>query len=290
MRLLSIPVHPSALPPIVLYAAPMIFALVALEWGLSIKENKALYNKKDFWTSLAIGIGNLGSSALTKVALFAFFLFVYNWIPWHIPATAWSLVACLVTFDFCSYWAHRIAHEQRFWWATHVTHHSAESFNLAVSFRQSWVQQLKLVFFVPVLVCGFHPAIFYLTSQISLLYQFWTHAGMVGKLHPLIEYVFVTPSHHRVHHGKNPRYIDKNYGACLIIWDRLFGTFQIEDEEPEYGITHPVESSNPVYLVFHEYISLYQDLRKAQSLKEAWVYLFGRPGAVYQKDKEKETH
>lgn len=285
MKFVSIPLHPGALPPIVLYATPLILALVALEWGISRKEHKELYNTKDFWTSLAIGIGSLGSSAVTKVALFALFLWVYRWIPWHIPATVGSAVLCLVVFDFCSYWAHRIAHEQRFWWATHVTHHSAESFNLAVSFRQSWVQQLKLVFFAPVLLCGFHPAIFYFVSQVSLLYQFWTHAGMVGKLHPWVEYVFVTPSHHRVHHGKNPRYIDKNYSACLIIWDRLFGTFQVEDEEPVYGITEPVESANPVYLVFHEYLNLYRDLRRARSLKEAWIHLFGRPGAKTESKK-----
>ncbi len=286
MTLITITTQPLALPPIVLYAAPLIFALVAVEWGISQKEHKDLYNAKDFWTSLFIGLGNLASSALTKVILLAAFLWVYQWMPWHIPATAWSMILCLVVFDFCSYWAHRIAHEQRFWWATHVTHHSAESFNLAVSFRQSWVQQIKLVFFVPVLLCGFHPVIFYLVSQISLLYQFWTHAGLVGKLHPWFEYVFVTPSHHRVHHGKNPRYIDKNYGACLILWDRMFGTFQVEDEEPVYGITEPVESSNPVYLVFHEYLSLFNDLRRARSPREAWIHLFGRPGALSQKEQK----
>jgi len=272
----------TSLPPIVLYAAPLIFVLVAVEWRMSLKENKALYNKKDFFSSLAIGIGNLGASALTKAALFAFMVMVYNYLPWYIPVTVWSAVLCLVVFDFCAYWAHRIAHEQRFWWATHVTHHSAESFNLAISFRQSWVQQLKLVFFVPILLCGFHPVVFYLVSQVSLLYQFWTHAGMVGKLHPWIEYIFVTPSHHRVHHGKNPQYLDKNYGSCLIIWDRWFGTFEVEDEEPVYGITHPVQSANPVYLVFHEYISLYHDLRRSRSLKEGWQHLFGRPGADHK--------
>lgn len=285
MIFITIPVHPGTLPPIVLYAAPLIFALVALEWGISRKEHAALYNSKDFWASLLIGIGSLGSSAVTKVGLFALLLGVYNRMPWHIPATAWSVGLCLIVFDFCSYWAHRIAHEQRFWWATHVTHHSAESFNLAVSFRQSWVQQLKLIFFVPVLFCGFHPAIFYFVSQISLLYQFWTHAGMVGKLHPWIEYVFVTPSHHRVHHGKNPRYIDKNYGACLIVWDRFFGTFQMEDETPIYGITEPVKSTNPVYLVFHEYVSLFRDVRQAHSPKQVWMHLFGRPGASIEKEK-----
>ncbi|MCU0352903.1 MAG: sterol desaturase family protein [Cytophagales bacterium] len=277
MQLLNLPLQPGALPPIVLYAAPVIALTVAAEWGLSVRESKDLYNRRDFISSVWIGLGNLASTAATKTIVFAALLYVHSRLAWHVPATWWSVVLCWAGFDFCCYWAHRIAHEQRFWWATHVTHHSAESFNLVVSFRQSWVQQIKLVFFVPVLLCGFHPVVFYVVSQVSLLYQFWTHAGMVGKLHPWMEYMFVTPSHHRVHHGKNPRYLDKNYGACLIVWDRLFGTFQAEDETPVYGITHPVASQNPVYLVFHEYASLWHDLRQTRSLRAAWRCLFGRP-------------
>ncbi|MFA0961707.1 sterol desaturase family protein [Roseivirga sp. BDSF3-8] len=265
------------LPEVIIYAAPVMFALVMLEWFISFRKNHKTYVTKEFFSASAIGLVNVGISALLKFSTFAIVLFFYNLSPLRIPFTWWSFPLCLIAIDFCRYWAHRVAHEQRMWWATHVTHHSSENYNFAVSFRLSWTQHIKLIFFLPVALMGFHPVVFFICHQIEVLYQFWIHTEYIGKLHPVIEYIFTTPSHHRVHHARNEKYLDKNYGSTLIIWDRMFGTFQAEEEKPEYGITEPVNSYNPVYLVFHEWVDIVRDLGSVRSPKEAWNIMFGRP-------------
>lgn len=252
-----------------------MFSLVALEYYLSIRENKKLYHGKDFLASSAIGFGNLFVNALTKVAIFYIVVIFYNLTPWSIPRTWWSYILCLVCLDFVRYWSHRISHEQRFWWSTHVVHHSSEYYNFSTSFRLSWVQNLKLVFFLPVIMMSFDPIVFIIIHQIEVLYQFWIHTELIRKLPKPIEYIFVTPSHHRVHHAVNDDYIDKNYGSTFIIWDRMFGTFQEEKEQAIYGITKPVNSYNPVYLVFHAWGDLFRDIWKRP--KKAWQIMFGSP-------------
>ncbi|MEQ8908857.1 MAG: sterol desaturase family protein [Vicingaceae bacterium] len=265
-------------------AAPFMFAFVLLEFLIGRKKYKNLYNGKDFLASLSIGLVNVVLNGFMKLGMFTVFLFFYNLSPLRIPHTWWSYVLCLVVLDFCRYWAHRIAHEQRFWWSTHVVHHSSEHYNLSVSFRLSWTQNLKLVFFLPVILMGFHPLVFFIVHQVEVLYQFWIHTELIRKLPKPIEFVFTTPSHHRVHHSVNERYIDKNYGSTFIIWDRMFGTFQEEDEKAIYGITKPVNSYNPVFLVFHEWIEVGKDISKARSLKEVWNILFGSPVEKHKED------
>lgn len=264
---------------IIWVVAPLMFFFVGLEYYLGKKNKLNLYSGKDFLASLSIGVVNILLNSFMKVGVFVFFLFFYNLSPLHLPITWWSFILCFFALDFVRYWAHRIAHEQRFWWSTHVVHHSSEHYNFSVSFRLSWTQNLKLVFFLPVILMGFHPLVFLIIHQLEVLYQFWLHTELIGKLPKPIEYIFTTPSHHRVHHSTNEKYIDKNYGSTLIIWDRLFGTFQEldEDEKPVYGITKPVNSYNPVYLVFHEWVNVFKDLFRAKSLKMAWQILFGSP-------------
>lgn len=272
---------------VIWFAAPIMFALVLVEYLIGRKQNKKLYDGKDFLASLSIGIGNLILNGFMKLGMFAVFLFFFNLAPFKIPHTWWSYVLCLVVLDFCRYWAHRIAHEQRFWWSTHVVHHSSEHYNFSVSFRLSWTQNLKIVFFLPVILMGFHPLVFFIVHQIEVLYQFWIHTELIRKLPKPIEYVFTTPSHHRVHHSVNERYIDKNYGSTFIVWDRMFGTFQEEDEPARYGITKPVNSFNPVFLVFHEWLEVGKDIFRAKSLKQAWVILFGSPVDKHKEDMAK---
>lgn len=267
------------LPPIIIYVAPLFFVFVAIEWIVGIRKQQKLYDPKDFAAATTIGIVNVLVNTLTKAATFAAVLFFYNLVPWSVPATWWSFILCFVVLDLCRYWAHRISHEQRFWWASHVTHHSSEQYNFSVSFRLSWVQQQKLIFFLPVPLLGFHPLVFFVCHQIAVVYQFWIHTEMINKMPRWVEYFFVTPSHHRVHHATNEQYLDKNYGSTFIIWDRIFGTWEPEVEKPVYGITKPVNSYNPVYLVFHEYIDLVKDLRYVRSPKEAFQLLFSGPGA-----------
>jgi sterol desaturase/sphingolipid hydroxylase (fatty acid hydroxylase superfamily) len=268
------------LPNIIAYAAPIMFSLVLVEYLMSLREKRQVYEKKDFWAATTIGIMNVVVNAATKIGLFSIVLVFYNFVPWYIPHTWWAYILCFIALDFCRYWAHKVSHEQLFWWASHVTHHSSKLYNFSVSFRLSWVQSIKIIFFLPVALLGFDPFVFFICHQIAVLYQFWIHTEMINKCPKLIEFIFVTPSHHRVHHATNPQYIDKNYGSTFIIWDRIFGTFEPEAEKPVYGITEPVNSFNPVYLVFHVYVDIYKALKKTKSLKEAWSLLFGRPAGI----------
>ncbi len=262
-----------------------MFALVALEYYLSIKRHKKLYRGKDFLASSAIGFGNLFVNAFTKAGIFYVVVVCYNLTPWNIPHTWWSYLLCFISLDFVRYWSHKISHEQRFWWSTHIVHHSSTYFNLSTSFRLSWVQNLKLVFFIPVFMLSFDPTVFIIIHQLEILYQFWIHTELIHKLPKPIEYIFVTPSHHRVHHSVNANYIDKNYGSTLIIWDRIFGTFKEENEQPIYGITKPVNSFNPIYLVFHAWGDLFKDICKRPTM--IWKILFGSP-TIWEREQVKK--
>ena len=170
-------------------------------------------------------------------------------------ALAW--LACWLGVDFFYYWFHRASHEINAGWAAHIVHHQSEDMNLAVALRQSVFQgAMSWVFYLPLALFGFPPAMFLTVSAVNTLYQFWIHTRLIGKLGPL-EWVLNTPSHHRVHHGRNPKYIDRNHAGSLIIWDRMFGTFQEEEEEPVYGITKPLASSNPVWANLHYWADLW---------------------------------
>lgn len=266
------------LPPIIIYVAPLFFVFVIIEWVIGIRRQQKLYDPKDFAAATAIGLVNVAVNTLTKAFTFGVILFFYNLVPWSIPATWWSFIACFFVLDLCRYWAHKVGHEHRFWWSTHVTHHSSQQYNFSVGFRLSWIQQIKIIFFIPVALMGFHPFVFFVCHQIAVVYQFWIHTELIKKMPRWVEFFFVTPSHHRVHHATNPQYIDKNYGSTFIIWDRIFGTFEPEVEKPIYGITTPVNSYNPVYLVFHEVIDICKDLRRVRSPKQFYQVLSSGPG------------
>lgn len=263
------------LQPLLLYAAPFLVAGMVLEFWHT--RHEASYNKADFLASLGIGLGSLVINGFMKTVLIGTSLFFYEWIPWKLPNAWWTWILAYLGVDLCNYLAHRAAHKQRFWWATHVTHHSSEFLNLSTSFRNSWTQHLKMVFFLPLWLSGVPPLLIFTCYQIDLLYQFWIHTEAIPKLPRWFEYLFVTPSHHRVHHGRNEAYIDKNFGTTFIFWDRLFGTFREENEQPVYGITKPLASSGIVYLNFHEWAAIWQDIRKASGWKEIFKILWGPP-------------
>ena len=290
-------------PPVIVYAAPLLVFFAVLEWYLRQREyrhrqeeqaenkgaedlaEKYKYDVKDAMAGAGVGLGYLISTAMVKALTFGVILYFYNLTPLYVPTVWWSFIVCYIVVDFCRYWAHRIAHEQRFWWATHVTHHSSEQYNLTVTFRLSWTQHIKVIFFIPAALLGFDPFVFFICMQIGVLYQYWVHTELIGKLWAPIEYLFITPSHHRVHHGSEEKYLDKNYGSSLVIWDRMFGTFCAEEERPNYGILTPVNSYNPVYLVFHEHIDLVRDLMKYRHPKAWWRILFHGPGLTLDKEK-----
>lgn len=267
---------------IIQFAAIPMILLVLLEWLLTIIQKKDYYNGLDTLSATCIGLVNIGISALLKIGIFGIFLFFYNAIPWSIPRVWWAYVLCIISIDFCRYWSHRLTHVNRFWWATHVTHHNSEKYNWSVSFRLGWTQHIKIIFFIPVILIGFDPVLFFICHQIEVIYQFWIHTEYIRKLPAPIEYIFVTPSHHRVHHSKNEKYLDKNFGSTFIIWDRIFGTFQAEEEQAIYGITKPVNSYNPITLNFHEWKDITLDIIRSHSFKEAYAMTFTSPAKLAQ--------
>uniref|UniRef100_UPI0018EBDBAF sterol desaturase family protein n=1 Tax=Pedobacter sp. ASV28 TaxID=2795123 RepID=UPI0018EBDBAF len=194
-------------PNLIFYALPIVLVFTVLEFVLG----KIFKHEDDHYSelkgSLLIGLGNLLVNLLLKSVLVFLAVWLYNLLPWRMYFSWLSLPLCFLVYDFCSYWSHRISHFNRFFWASHVVHHSAEHYNLTVAFRQSWVQHVKVVFFIPVALCGFHPIVFLVASQLSTLYQFWVHTETIGKLHPFLEKYFGTPSNHRVHHGSQEKYI-----------------------------------------------------------------------------------
>ncbi|GCC50485.1 sterol desaturase family protein [Chryseotalea sanaruensis] len=278
-------------PEIIIWAVPVIFAFVLLEVFVSYKQNRKYYDKVESLGSLGLGIGNILISTWIKVVLFYMAVWIYNLVPWRMELNWWTFLPCYILFDFCSYWAHRISHKQRFWWATHVAHHSGEHYNLSVTFRLSWVQYLKIIFLFPVPLMGFHPIIFFITNQIAILFQFWVHTEYIRTLPKLFEYIFATPSNHRVHHGSQEKYIDKNFGATFIFWDRMFGTYQKEEEQVIYGLTENIEhKGNPFYINFHEYIAMVSDVKKAKNWKIRLFYIFGNPSKIAKYKESLNSH
>jgi sterol desaturase/sphingolipid hydroxylase (fatty acid hydroxylase superfamily) len=284
--------HLSALgnsaPDLLVWAAPVMFFFVLIEFLVSRYQGRHYYDKKETIGSVLVGVGNVAIGVALKTLMFTLFVVVYNLIPWRMEFSWWTFLPCYVLFDFCSYWAHHISHRMRFLWATHVPHHSGEHFNLTISFRLSWVQYVKIFFFLPVQVVGFHPVIIFLVNQIGILFQFWVHTEYIGKLHPWIEFLFATPSNHRVHHGSQPKYINKNYGATFVLWDRMFGTYQEEEEQVQYGITKNIgHQHNPIHINFHEYVDIIRDVKAASTFREKLFFIFGDPGEIAGYKKEK---
>ena len=217
---------------LIVYFIPVMAFFTLLEIYISRKMNHAHYNSKEAVGSLLVGLGNVGLNLLFKTTLIVGAIYIYNLIPWRMTLNWWTIIPCLIIYDFCSYWAHRISHFNRLFWATHVVHHTAEHYNLTVSFRLSWIQHLKIIFFIPLALLGFHPVIIFVVNQIGVLFQFWQHTEYIKKLHPWIENVIVTPANHRVHHGSDEKYLDKNFGVIFIVWDKLFKTYQEKKSGP----------------------------------------------------------
>jgi sterol desaturase/sphingolipid hydroxylase (fatty acid hydroxylase superfamily) len=272
-----------ALPALFEWALPIMALLTIAEFIVSYKHQHGHYEKKETIGTIAVGIGNALISIYAKVLLIYLLILIYNFLPWRLQLEWWMFLPCFILLDFCNYWAHRISHRQRIWWATHVVHHSSENFNLTVSFRLSWLESFKIIFLLPVALCGFHPVIIFIANQVVSIYQFFVHTEYIPKLHPLIEYIFVTPSSHRVHHGSQEKYINKNYGATLIIWDRIFGTYQEEEERPVFGITTNITSkTNPFSINFHEFNAMIKDIRLAKGIRQKLFCVFGDPIDIHK--------
>lgn len=274
-------------PEIIVYAIPAMAFFTFLEIGYSWYTENKKYKLKESIGSALVGFGNVGINLVLKVGFLYGAVWLYNLVPWRMEFNWWTVIPCYIIFDFFSYWSHRISHFNRFFWTTHVVHHSAESYNLTVSFRLSWIQNLKIIFFLPVVFLGFHPIILFVASQVAVLFQFWVHTEYIGRLHPIIEYIFATPSNHRVHHGSQEKYLDKNFAATFIFWDRLFGTYHKEEERPEYGLTTKIgDRLDPLFLNFHEFKDMVRDIKQAKTFRDKMFYLFASPARIHQRKQE----
>ncbi len=265
-------------PNLIMLAVPAFLILLLAEAGLSAAFKRGYYERQDTSASLAMGIGNISVAAVWKGFELSLHYLLFQFALFDIGAGIAAWVLLFFAEDFCYYWFHRVHHESRFFWAAHINHHSSQKYNLSTALRQSWTTAFTgFLFWLPLPLLGFHPLMIVTARAISLLYQFWIHTEFIGKLGPF-EWIFNTPSHHRVHHGSNPQYLDRNHGGILIIWDRLFGTFEPEREKVRYGLTRNIETYNPVIIAFHEWAALIKDVMRPLSWKHRLQYAFRSPG------------
>ncbi|PQJ23184.1 sterol desaturase family protein [Tenacibaculum sp. SG-28] len=268
------------LPNLIHYAIPFFILTVLLEVILTVKVKMEDYPHKDAITSISMGIGNVLIGLLAKGISFGVFVFLYQYRVFSIPFALWAWVLLLILEDFIYYWNHRIAHECRLFWASHVVHHSSENYNLSTALRQTWTGSFyTFVFWIPLVLIGFHPVMIVMQMSISLLYQYWIHTEFIDKLPKWFEYIFNTPSHHRVHHATNAQYLDRNHGGIFIIWDRIFGTFQKEEEKPKYGLVTNINTFNPFKVAFYEWYLMLSDFFTANtSVANKFKYFLKPPG------------
>lgn len=282
----------------VLYAIPFFLIAIGTELYINYKEQRNLYSdSKEAFSSIGMGLGSLVINVIMKGLAYGVYTLVHDNfaifpqlapanmaeflnIQWHISHW-WVWVLLLFADDFTFYWHHRLSHEVRVLWAAHVNHHSSQSYNLATALRQSWAEQLyKYIWWLWMPLLGFDPLMMLMMMSISLIYQYWPHTETIGKLPRWYEFIFNTPSHHRVHHASNIRYLDRNHGGILIIWDRLFGTFAEErdTEKPVYGITSNIHTYNLFKIAGHEFASLGRDISRAPDFATKIKYIFMPPG------------
>ncbi len=261
----------------IILSIPLFFLLMGVELAWSVWSGRHLYRLNDFIANLGCGIGSQVVGAFTKTVIFAAYLWTYDHLRvLTLPQSALTWVVAFLLVDLLYYWFHRLSHEVNFLWAAHIVHHQSEEYNLSVALRQSWWQGLfSWWFYLPMAVLGIHPVLIVTVGAFNTLYQFWIHTKAIGRMGPL-EAVLNTPSHHRVHHGSDPKYIDRNHAGTLIVWDRLFGTYQREEEEPVYGITTPLSSWDPVRANFHYWGELI-DLAKRCTRWSDKVRVFLKP-------------
>ena len=267
------------LNPVIL-AIPMYFTLMAAELAYEAITKRKTYRINDAVTNINTGV--LQQLTNTFLALFkiGIYTFVYEYASiWELPQNVWTFLLAFLMWDLCYYWEHRLAHTVNLFWGGHVVHHQSEDFNLSVALRQTSTGFIwGFPFFLPMALLGIHPVQFVLVGGLNLLYQFWIHTEHIDRMPRWFEAVMNTPSHHRVHHGRDPKYIDKNYAGVFIIWDRMFGTFKKEEERPTYGITTPLNSWNPVYANFAHYVDLFRWSRQTRSVGDTFRLLFKPPG------------
>ena len=277
---------------VIVLATPVFLLLIAAEvaWGVLRKRNT--YRLNDAVNSISLGMLSQVSAVLTRLLRIGIYTAVFGWVSWWHNDAFWTSpvgwLLALVFYDFCYYWLHRAGHRVALLWAAHVVHHQSEEYNLSTALRQTGSGWLAgWLFYLPLAVAGVPPLVFAVVALVDLLYQFWVHTRLVGSL-GWFDRVFCAPSNHRVHHATNPRYLDRNYAGVFIVWDKLFGTFEPEadDERIRYGIVKQLGSFNLLHAVFHEWIGIAQDMRRAP-WRHKLSYLVREPG--WSHDGSRET-
>jgi sterol desaturase/sphingolipid hydroxylase (fatty acid hydroxylase superfamily) len=268
---------------LILYSIPAFVLLMGVELFAykhgDDEEDLIGYEPRDTRTSLTLGAGNVAINVFWKFGLLLVYAAFYEMTSLRMPADEWwTYVLLFFADDFAYYWFHRVHHEVRFFWASHIVHHSSQHYNFSTALRQSWTPMTSMPFWIPLALLGFAPWMILMQKAINLIYQFWLHTERIGKLPAPIEFAFNTPSHHRVHHGANDVYLDRNYAGTLIIWDRMFGSFQREDERPRYGLTRNIRTFRVAHVAFDEFAALVRDVREARSWRDRFRYAFGPPG------------
>ena len=254
----------------------MLFAFVGIMYDVLTKK-KRMY--REAGTNVLIGIGN----GLLSLTAYGLIFIVTLWLVeqvvlWHIPINVYTWILAVMVADFSYYWMHRIEHKVRFLWAIHSVHHSSKEFDLTTGLRLAWVEGLfEWAFFVPMVLLGFDVVQVTMGIVVVVAYQTWIHTEHIGKL-GYLDKIINTPSVHRVHHGSNVKYIDKNFGGILMLWDKLFGTYQAEEEKVMYGLLQNIDTSNPISINFYEWKEMFKDIRKAKSFKDKWKYILKPPG------------
>jgi sterol desaturase/sphingolipid hydroxylase (fatty acid hydroxylase superfamily) len=271
----------SPLPNPVDYAIPAFVALIVIEMVIARRRDPARYEARDTLTSLMLGLGSTVAGVLVGGAALAIAYWAHNYRLFDIGLVWWAWPLCFVLDDFFYYVFHRSAHRVRWFWASHVIHHSSQHYNLSTALRQTWTGffSLSFLFRLPIVFLGFDPAMVLFVGAINLIYQFWIHTEVIRRMPRWFEAVMNTPSHHRVHHGTNPRYLDANYAGVFIIWDRMFGTFVAEeDDEPvRYGLVRQLGSFNILWAASHEWIGIARDVWRAPWSAKLG-YMIGPPG------------
>jgi len=275
----------------ILMAIPVFFVLILLELAWAYYKKKEVFRLNDSINSLSMGFMSRVTQILYAAVPFSFYVYFYeDFALFEWQSNAWTWIAAFVLYDFSYYWVHRIGHTMNISWASHVIHHSSEEYNLTTALRQTSVPNvIGWVFYIPLAFMGFPPIVLVTVGSLNLIYQFWIHTQAIDQMPRWYEFLFVTPSNHRVHHAKNKIYVDKNFSG-VFLWDRLFGTYQpeLKEEKVIFGISTPLASWNPVWGNLHFLASLCQDAWRTKSWKDKFTLWFRRTG--YRPADVEEAH
>ncbi|MEO8762802.1 MAG: sterol desaturase family protein [Ginsengibacter sp.] len=265
--------------PILVYATPALLLLIGVENALIGREH--VHGGREMFSSLGLVLGRMPLAAVTNGIAVLLYTFIYQYRLFTLPGIYWwSWMICFFADDFSYYWFHRLSHQIRFLWASHSVHHSSKQFTFTSGMRVPWTSDItgNFLFWAWMPLIGIAPYMIVVMKTVGVLYQFWLHTEKIKNLPKWLEAVFNTPAHHRIHHSSNVEYLDKNHAGTLILWDRLFGTYQGEISAPKYGLTEDVKSFNPFVIAFQEWKKLLKDIKTSKSMRDRFQYLFKAPG------------